>query len=529
MALFIFIAEEYIWGITIMGNSKKLKSSFFSLLDSPTIMVKSFLVIFVLLNLFYSNYIHSPFATDTYTWYYRTGSQNARWMISNGRFVSALIVLLLNWARHRVLAYLIEMLCFSLAFLISLEALPKGLKKNGWAGIIALSPLFLNPLYCEWFPYHEAISMSCGLVLSSLSAYLFKDALNGHYSKKIVISFLVLILASGCYQPVIEHYVVICLIEMIGTLVCIEDDKLQMRRGMIGICLIMSQFVLVGLLQSVFTKYMCSFIGESQRISHFSIRSVKFLFSIIFPYLLTTGQGTSPKYYMMIISIVLFLFFEIVCLRTKNELIAIIVTVAICVVSIVTLSPFFLMEPEMMWVTCRTLTCFYSIPGIIYAGNIYIIDKNNSSNMFSKIASSVLMILLLAILFRSTITFSSGQLKMQYTDRYLANVLCDCIMEYEETNETTVSYLAFPYDEDGLNISYPNIARTYDINVSGFRQTWSQTQLMNYVSGRTFQLYGLNEDVYRKYEELKYDCESQQQIDIYFDGDVAYIPIRYDW
>ncbi len=512
-----------------MGRSGKLKSRCISFMCNPDTSVKCFLIIVLLVILFYSNYIRSPFAADTYSWYFRTCGENAVWMISNGRFVSAVIVLFMNWARHRVLAYLIEILCISAAFLISLRALTVGFRRNVWACLLALCPLFLNPLYCEWFPYHESISMTFGLVFSSLSAYWLIDALNGRFSKKIAISFLFLVLSSGCYQPVTEHFVAISLMELIGVLVYIEDDKFQIRRGVTGICLIMAQFVLVGLFQVVFTKCMCGLLGETQRISHFSVRGIKFLFSIILPGLVATGQGTSPKFFLLVISILLFLIFAIVSLRRKNELIVSMVVVAICVIHIVLFSPFFLMEPEMMWVTCRTLTCFYAIPGIIYAGTIFLINRNNESEVFSKAISSLLLVFLLAVLLRSTITFSTGQLEVQYTDRYLAGVLCEQIKEYEEENGITVSRLAFPYDEDGLNISYPNIARTYDINVSGFRQTWSQTQLMNFVSGRVFSLYVLNDDVYKKYEKVKRDCENKQQIDIYFDGDVAYIPIRYDW
>ena len=323
-----------------MGRGVKLKSKCISLIRNLDTSEKCFLIIVLLVNLFYSNYILSPFATDTYAWYYRTGSFNASWTLCNGRFITAILVLFINWAHHRVMAYLIEMLFISLAFFISMKALAKAGNMNAWTCILALCPLFLNPLYCEMFPYHEAISMTLGLVFSSLSAYLLIDALNGRYSKKILISFLFLVLSSGCYQPVTEHFVVLCLIELITILVHTKGHKAQLRLEVAGICLMMAEFVLVGIFQVFLTKFMCVLMHEQQRVSHLSLRGIKFLFTDILPYLLATGQGTSPENLLLVVSCALFLILAVVSFRTKKELFIARVAVAICVVIIVLISPF---------------------------------------------------------------------------------------------------------------------------------------------------------------------------------------------
>ena len=142
------------------------------------------------------------------------------------------------------------------------------------------------------------------------------------------------------------------------------------------------------------------------------------------------------------------------------------------------------------------------------------------------------LITILAVVFAYRITaLGAGQTNVQYTDRYLSKAFNKSIEYYEKESGETVQYLAFPVDEEGLYLNYPDIPKIYDLNVSAFRQPWSQVQLMHYATGRDYVLLPMDEQTTADYFRIKELSQpsAYQQFKIYFDGNTAYIPIKYDW
>ena len=114
--------------------------------------------LFVFVSLSYANYSLKPFVTDTYAWYFGNRLENARSLLASGRFVTALLCYLVKWSHYRILAYLIEMIMISVAFYLSAELLRPGFRGNWLYLIPVLLPTYVNPLYCEWFPFQDAVA-----------------------------------------------------------------------------------------------------------------------------------------------------------------------------------------------------------------------------------------------------------------------------------------------------------------------------------------------------------------------------------
>ena len=77
--------------------------------------------IVVLFNLFYGNYTQSPFAADTYAVYYHDRIEDFRFHLTNGRLILAVVVLFINFARHRFLSYILECMFTSAAVFVLLK------------------------------------------------------------------------------------------------------------------------------------------------------------------------------------------------------------------------------------------------------------------------------------------------------------------------------------------------------------------------------------------------------------------------
>ena len=455
-----------------------------------------YLGIYGLLFIIYLNYIRNPFTTDVYFDYYRSNETAFQHHLGLGRFLLAAISFFINFAKHKELEYFLTIFFLAVSFYVSWVCLNTVVIAIARAEctslnpfrkllyLLALSGLYVNPMYCDWFPFDEAPVFALGTSISSFCSFLFLQSyLRGDlFSIKNICKIgSLLLLSSGCYQVTTEFFVLqsVFLISMLSAF-SEQNNKENLKKWFRSILIIVLLYLFSALFQYSFIKLIAQINGTSTRMD--GIRFIENIVKILksFPILMKNASSTIPGNIFSNIIIILLLLAIFQCCCQRKTIIKILLLLFNCIVVIACIySPFFVAP---VYLALRTSVLLLFLPGLLLIWNLILYDKSKGDLLRLIRGGVVLFIVITTVyithLFVIRITkISSDLIKVNYLDRSNVLYFYDEIIKYENTTGYKVDKIAFPKDEVGFNAWYPYIFFSYDTNVSGFIKDWSRTNM----------------------------------------------------
>lgn len=376
----------------------------------------------------------------------------------------------------------------------------------------------VNPFMQEWFAFYEcSLQWSGCIVFSALAIKIFPlDVCNN--IKRIVFSFLLLVIALGFYQAIMPIYVIIlCTIVFFrheGTL-----SKQSIKESLI-VCL-------NGFLASVVNMVSIR-LFQKLGIAFVSSRTDKITISVILenannlcrfiPELFIKTCNLFPKGVLLAYCIIM-LALAVYGIVRKRENIANKLFYAVLLIAgsiTVTFMPH--VFTSSIWLAQRTIVSFWSI--IFLISVIAIVNLGDN-----KVFDWIFLLCLSGMLFISIYMIQSIQadlIAQNSIDKNEVYIIQKKISEYEETSGIEVKKIGTMSD---TYLTYHNAAGRYaycDTNLSAHAVEWARIHCINFYTGRNYSLIDIPDEIVTKYSEYNKDyfCPEEQLI---FDGDNLYI------
>lgn len=384
-------------------------------------------------------------------------------------------------------------------------------------------------MFCDWFPFDDGPVFALGVLLSSIGAKLYIDYSTS--DKKLpkikhLIIICCIILAGGCYQPTMEFFVIQSFFMLSMLLVFDKSSDFRISKYIKNLITITAYYVFSALLQFVFIKYIALIYGTSTRIDHLSLlQNIKKVLDSI-QIMLKNANGTIPKNIFPILINVLLILVIIQSLLQRGTINKILVIVFNLIITIgAVYSPYMI---SAVYTALRTCVLIMFLPCMLVIWNILLwIENRNSIFTFVRRGIRLIGVIIFSLLvymlgiYIIRINFiSTDMIKVNYLDRMNTIQFMEEIECYEANSGEKISSLGFPKDEDGFNAWYP-LFTSFDTNVSGFVKEWSRCNMFTYYSGRQFTEVSVSSEEWNRIKK-----NNNEKSNIYFEGGVAYIPLK---
>ena len=467
----------------------------------------------------YCGLLYRHYALDTYSEIFASGVSN--WGLSSGRYSSYVLSNILNLLNisprytHQQLFVFISIILMAVVAGILYDTISKCINISSEFAellLMAIIGLALGNVYiteCHLFPEFEFhITIGAFLVILSIKTFE-KDAKS---VKSVLLSLIFLILSIGFYQTYISWFLI-----MSSTILMCKSSDIKNYLKNIGIML------LVAAIASAFNIFITKVFVYAQMAEELS-RSAQLSIRVIIDNIQTIlesqvtilgwGSGLLPKWSLLLVIIFAIVGYIFCCRKEKLKILIYLITIFLQYVC--AYAPHLISKE--VWMSPRTIT-----PVFIFVAGLYIllIDKIKKNKLNYSIVGVVLLGFF-AIDFWSVQGMIQNHIATNKIDQNYAYDIYSEIKKYEAETGNTVNNIASVND---INISYGKRYIdyvTYDINISAFATGWSDSVLINFVSGRNFNKIAMDDEVYKKHFEGKdwdYYCPEEQ---LFFEGDTLF-------
>lgn len=482
---------------------------------------KVFIIMFLMLYMAFSAFLNKSFTSDhvsafvsndTFLYhspiYYLAGGRFTAWLTSLFAMVLNKIHISIYENQFIVQLLLICMLAYSLSMLYSIFM--KYVQDKRWL-YISLFVMFYNPYFIESFVY-KAYEWGFGIILSIWAVKLF-------IKKKYVFSSIVLFFAISTYQSFFSLYLIFLTgylyLNYEGNLTreCIvEFIKMVFITGITAIAniLIIRLSLEIGLIEST-VKSVSKGIGLFDRLQR-----------IIWAYYYTTGKcfGMLPKWSLLLIIIIISLAILIALVRKKASFNS--VLFLIMVIGIINIAPVSVIGiAEKVGAVQRVVWPIFS------ALSVSLIILCNYYHK-TKCGGFKIITLILCFAFFMNMYF----VKTCIVDYYCSNKMDEQMVmqiqgeieKYEKGTNTEITKVATyrigksQYYYENLNLSYQKATYSHKM----MYDEWSDVELINYVTGNTYEEVEINKGIIEKYFKGKSWNTYIPEEQLVFVGDTLY-------
>ena len=482
---------------------------------------------FIISLLFYGNYIFPHYASDTYLNIVNMNNMDNtpinNWNlfgmedIKMGRWGFAVLLYILPIFKivpinNSQISSIISILFFTISLFYFMNKFRKKYFINKISIIecfIIAIPLFMNPLYSDWFQFPEVTPyFSFGLMLvtiSSIELFLCDNKRIYNY-----IFILLSLFAVSIYQVVLNIFLILSIIFILFRYINETlDFKTSLRK------LILSLIIYVFSL--IIQLYLIKHYGHNARIKNDLLTN--FLVVLKYqPFLWTMMHLGSKNYILILTTILVFINIMSSYLYQKflfkkfflNSLLFISVIFIIFSIHIASEA----------WFSHRSIVFFYAIPSILTIVNILNFDKKKNYLYLILIISITLLDFLYLY---KTNSFAIDTFKNNAMDLQITKQISNKIIEYEQKNNIMVNKSSFKND---LNITwaYPSIFSLYDMNLRAWTVPWSKNAMLELNMNRKFEEIDMPNNIYNEYfKDKDWSTFSEEQVVII--GDTVYIMI----
>lgn len=376
----------------------------------------------------------------------------------------------------------------------------------------------VNPFMQEWFAFYECSLQWAGcIVFSALAIKIFPlDACND--IKKIVFSFLLLVIALGFYQAIMPIYVIV-----LCTLVFFRYKGTLSKQGIIDSLIV----CLNGFLASV-ANMVSIRLFQKLGIAFVSSRTDKITVSVILenaynlcrfiPELFIKTCNLFPKGILLTYCIIMFALTVYGIVHKRENIANKLFYAAVLIVGSIAVTFMPHVFTSSIWLAQRTIVSFWSIIFLISVIAIVNLGEKKAFNwIFLFCASGILFISIYMIQ-----SIQSDLIAQNSIDKNEVYIIQKKISEYEETSGIEVKDIGTMSD---ANLTYHNASGIYaycDTNLSAHAVEWARVYCINFYTGKNYSLIEVPNEIVAKYSgyDKDYFCPEEQLI---FDGESLYI------
>ena len=482
----------------------------------------------ILAFIFYGIYAYPHYATDTYKIVNTIKfSPEMIWndytvpYIKVGRYTLGLMMYVLSFFGvnplvNNIFSNSVSILFFGISLFLVVWKINERYSKSKVQIIeifIYTVPIFLNPLYTDWFQFPECVFYySLGLML--MTREVLKICFEKMDIKSGIKSFLSLFIIFGIYQMLINIFAILVVVFLLINWNENENKswRVYIKRVLYtGIC-----YLVCSLSQIAIIKIVASGLRMNSDIKtnlFTVIRMQPVLWSM------TTTGAFDLTLILATVIIVGYLIFSVIKNKNiKNYYILAIIggTIAICVFMF---STHILAEP---WLSQRTTVMLYAFPSFFLL-IAFVVNKKNIHYNLAKVITIALMLSLIGNYMYRANNIAIGMQKTNLADKIIVQQVMQKINEYESEKGIEIRKISFKNDKY-ISWSYPDVFCMFDLNVRAWAVDWARANMFRLYSGRYFEEVPMKEEVYSKYfQDKNWDIFQEAQIQII--DDVAYIMV----
>lgn len=501
-----------------MKNTKKIKQIILN--NKVDICILIAMIAFAFIICF--NFLKPHFPQDAYyISAYGYSPYIPTFLASNRMFCALLfklwIVLDISLNQEMVLMATISIFAMVIAWFILYKCIIKLIKKENSIvhNIVIVAASFLvvfNFCTAEGLLFIEDATMPLGVFCSILGACV----LTTDKKIKVIISLLLITIASVLYQGTVGIFVLLALV-----LIAIK------HKG--NIKLIVKYTIIIGLIYCFAMIF--NFIGVkiwshilNLQSREFDFPSISIIINTIIKYgkkLLIDNCGIGPKYWYLEILIILSITFIInISIKKKNYFEILEYVVLIILSIIIPIIPVIVTPVDLQYLEPRMAMCFGSIIGIliIFLVSVSNIDKNKillfiitTISILSFIGNSIYMIVA-----------STATLNVNRIEKVIADQIINDIEEYENNTHNQIKGIGVAFDKTFTQY-YKGEPKLGCFSLRSFGTSWAVKEIITTYNGKVYENVEVPDNI--KEEFLTKDWDTYNKEQLVFDGENLYICI----
>lgn len=409
----------------------------------------------------------------------------------------------------------IAMLFFSIAFFYTIDTIRKKFSqslKEVLISAIMLMPLFMNPLYCDWFQYSEVVvyfsfSFMVGTILSL--KICFEEDIS--FKKKIIYT-VIFFFCLSIHQTILNLFLIYSSFWLFLLYFIKERFTFEAKKYINKWVGIFSLYVSLALIQLVMVFY----YGNGDRVSGGIFNNI--LIVLRAQPSLWLMQNTGRSNILLILSVFMGIVGNIILRKKFGDFFLILGF--FCFLTGIIFSTHILAEP---WLSHRTIVFLYSIPSV-FALLFYLRSKES----LRRVSGFFSLLMTLMIVLNITYVIRSNNLAIfthqnNAMDKQIAIQICHQITDYERETGMEVRKVSFKNDPT-LTYVNPEIFASYDMNPRAFVVPWARLGIIEINLNRMLEEVDMPDQIYEDYfKDKDWNVFEEEQVKII--GDTAYIMV----
>ena len=482
--------------------------------------IKKILFFIIVSILFTFNFFNVHYALDTY-FTVNSGYRGYIDMFSkNGRLITALIwkiadIIKIPVNNFIILGGIFSAIICGLSIYVIFKKLNKLINKNNEKNkeiiICILSIIFIfNCMLLQNFVFAENFVMILGLYLA-INAAIMVD--NENILMENIIPSLILIIATCCYQGIINVYLTLASIIIF---INYNNDIKNIFTKFIKVCI---NYIIAMGTNFAIIKFINKFILINQTVRIEG--NLDLMYNILFPLkmlksVLIETAGMMPQYLFLIILIISVSIYIYTVIKNKVNIKNIVISVIIFFIAYLScFVPMMALSKESLDAAARLLFSIGALPGVIIILSYYLNKEINIEKIILVFMSILLIVNLANYLF-----ISREHLITNRNDIAETKEIYKLIEKYEKENNIKVDTVVAGMDKNPkyyYDRNYYKNELTVRANYIGF----IETAVLNMVSKRSFNYINMNQIQKEKYfKNIDYDKFNENQI--VFENNIMY-------
>lgn len=464
-----------------------------------------------------SNFLNVHFAQDTYCVYYDGWNRYIKTFLNSSRLFSALLLAIAKVCHFSlettiIICSILTILFFSMAWYVLYRYIIKLIKKenNILEELLIIGISFLIVFNFSTFEltiFLESGIMALSILLSVIAAELFSS---GKYIK----SFIVLILASWCYQSSIGLFVLIALIFIAYK---DKDNLKNIFKKAIWIFIFWGIIMLLNLFISKGFSIILKLSPRQTTMLSFSeivntiVKYVK--------YILIDNVEVGFKYWYLSIIVLITILFIILFTKNKKYFNVFEYIILIIVSILIPIAPVLTMPVSSQYMVPRMCITFGSILGILLLYLFIIMKPNNM-----KTVQKIIVTLVIVLFTMNSIYFirgSSENIATSYLDKNVIGSILNQINRYEKESGMKIKNIGIMFDSHCTTYynSQPPIGSA---TVRSMITDWAVIPALEYYGQIKYnRIYDIPEEIKSEFSTKSWDYYSNEQL--VFNGDTLYL------
>lgn len=461
----------------------------------------TFLISLAFMILLFGCFMQTHYSSDSYA---NLNSINVDVHIRNGRIVSAAVqkvmnILKFNPVQHQSITIAVSLCVFAMCIsLIYLEIRPNlnGKKSAQALVLLSLQLIFANAFFAEWLVYVESMTSTCvGLLLLTCAIILAGRELTW---KRLILSFILLLVVLNMYQLYVEFYLTLSLI-----IVYARSGGLLNKQSLLHSAIVTATAAVACVITIAFQPMIPRLFGMAwgERKAAFGMellldnsRSIMESQKAI----LSNAYQLLPDGVLPAVLLILTITMVRECFRSKNFGNRVAYNaIAIVMISLLTYAPHIV--SSVVWMAPRTLVGVFHIPmymaisiGVTQA---WVPEKKCKAGKLSIVVVSAFLL----VNAYSSNGILANTIANNRIDQYCARAIQERIMQYQDETGIVVTKLGI-CDDDSPMYRYPGVEYvSHDLNICAMNVAWARPFLINFYCNTDYENIAVPEEIYQTY------------------------------